>query len=138
MTKETTMGIFSKSPDAASPEPDRLREITTDKAEAAARFSAAIAAAGEAMVALFDADRAFLAEYRRRHGGEAYSPSRLMHQFRGSLLGELELNAPDLLSHLNQPRQSRARAETVASLIARQVENDLSSVPQPQPKEPSQ
>lgn len=134
------MGIFSKPlPDSPEPEgPDRLREIATDKAEAAARFSSAIAAAGEAMIALFDADRAFLAEYRRRHGSEAYSPSRLMHQFRGSLLGELELNAPDLLSHLNQPRQSRARAETVASLIARQVENDLSSVPQPLPKEPTQ
>lgn len=137
------MGIFSKPlPDIPEPEaiaqPDRLREIATEKAEAAARFSSAIAAAGEAMVALFDADRAFLAEYRRRHRSEAYPAARLMHQFRGSLLGELELNAPDLLSHLNQPRQSRARAETVASLIARQVENDLSSVPQPQPKEPSQ
>lgn len=137
------MGIWnSKRPDGPEPDapeaPDRLREIATGKAEAAARFSAAIAAAGEAMVALFDADRAFLAEYRRRHGSEAYPAARLMHQFRGSLLGELELNAPDLLSHLNQPRQSRARAETVASLIARQVENDLSSVPQPEPKEPTQ
>ncbi|MBI1191406.1 MAG: hypothetical protein GC200_12095 [Tepidisphaera sp.] len=138
MTKEINMGIFGKSPDAASPEPDRLREIATAKAEAAARFSAAITAAGEAMTALFDADRAFLAEYRQRHGSEAYSASRLTHQFRGTLLQDLELNAPELLRHLNQPRQSRAKAQTVANLIARQVENDLSSVPQPQPKETAQ
>lgn len=131
------MGIFSK-PQPDSPEPDRLREIANEKAEAAARFSAAIAAAGDAMTALFDADRAFLAEYRTRHGSEAYPAARLMHQFRGTLLGELEVNAPDLLRHLNQPRQSRAKAQTVANLIARQVENDLSSEPQPQPKEPAQ
>jgi hypothetical protein len=131
------MGIFSKpQPDTkASPEPDRLREIAADKVAAAERFSTAIAAAGEAMVALFDADRAFLAEYRQRHGTEAHSASRLMHMFRGGLLGELELSAPDLLRHLHQPRQSRAKAQTIASLIARQVENDLASVPQP--KEPA-
>lgn len=128
-----------KQPQPDSPEPDgtdRLREIATEKAEAAARFSAAIAAAGEAMTALFDADRAFLAEYRARHGSEAYSGSRLTHLFRGGLLGELELSAPDLLRHLHQPRQSRAKANTIASLIARQVENDLASVPQL--KEPAQ
>jgi len=130
------MGIFSKpQPDASGPEPDRLREIAADKVAAAERFSTAIAAAGEAMVALFDADRAFLAEYRQRHGSEAHSASRLMHMFRGALLGELELSAPDLLRHLHQPRQSRAKANTIASLIARQVENDLASVPQP--KEPA-
>lgn len=129
-------------PDTIAPEPeaaattDRLREIAADKVEAAARFSAAIAAAGEAMTALFDADRAFLAEFRARHGSEAYSGSRLMHLFRGALLGELELNAPDLLAHLHLPRQSRARAETIASQIARQVENDLAS--EAQLKEPAQ
>jgi hypothetical protein len=68
-------------------------------------------------------------------GTEAHSASRLMHMFRGGLLGELELSAPDLLRHLHQPRQSRAKAQTIASLIARQVENDLASVPQP--KEPA-
>jgi len=130
------MGIFGKSPDTTGPEPDRLREIANEKAEAAARFSAAIAAAGDAMTTLFDADRAFLAEYRTRHGSEAYPAARLMHQFRGTLLGELEVNAPDLLRYLNQPRQSRAKARTVASLIAQQVENDLAA--QPQPKEPAQ
>ena len=120
------MGIFKQQrPD----EPDAIRDAAKAKVEAAQRFSAAIAAAGEAMNALFDADRAFLAEYRRRYGSDAHSASRLMHQFRGSLLGELELNAPDLLRHLNQPRQSRAKAQTVASLIARQVDNDLSSLP---------
>ena len=129
------MGIWNKQrPDG--PESDRLREIAAEKVEAAARFSAAIAAAGEAMNALFDTDRAFLAEYRRRHGSEAHSGSRLTHQFRGTLLQDLELNAPDLLRHLSQPRQSRAKAQTVASLIARQVENDLSSLPQS--KEPAQ
>ena len=134
------MGIFSKTrPDTPEPEgPDRLREIAADKVEAAARLSAAIAELGSAASALFDSDRAFLAEFRARHGSEAYSASRLMHQFRGTLLGDFELGAPDLLRHLNQPRQSRARAETVASLIARQVENDLASQPQPQSKEPEQ
>lgn len=131
------MALWNKQrPDAPEPDapemPDRLREIATGKAEAAARFSSAIAAAGEAMTALFDADRAFLAEYRLRHGGEAYSASRLMHQFRGMLLSDLELGAPDLLRYLNQPRQSRAKANTVASLIARQVENDLASEPKPE------
>tara|TARA_B100000678_G_scaffold157481_2_gene131494 strand:- start:457 stop:843 length:387 start_codon:yes stop_codon:yes gene_type:complete len=128
------MGIWNKPPDGE--QPDSLREIAGEKVEAAARFSAAIAAAGEAMNDLFDSDRAFLAEYRQRYGSEAHSASRLTHQFRGTLLGDLELNAPDLLRHLNQPRQSRAKAQTVATLIARQVENDLSSLPQP--KEPAQ
>ena len=128
------MGIFKQRPDG--PEPDRLRQIAAEKVEAAERFSKAIAAAGVAMTVLFDADRAFLAEYRQRYGSEAHSASRLMHQFRGTLLGELELNAPDLLRHLDQPRQSRAKAQTVASLIARQVENDLSSLPAE--KEPAQ
>jgi hypothetical protein len=132
------MGIFSSKPqpDASGPEPDRLREIAAEKVKAAERFSKAIAEAGEAMTTLFDADRAFLAEYRQRHGSEAYPAARLMHQFRGTLLGELEVNAPDLLRYLNQPRQSRAKARTVASLIAQQVENDLAA--QPQPKEPAQ
>ncbi|MXO62519.1 hypothetical protein [Qipengyuania oceanensis] len=133
------MGIWNKRPDA--PEPDgghtnRLREIAAEKVEAAERFSSAIAAAGEAMNDLFDADRAFLAAYRERYGSEAHSASRLMHQFRGTLLGELELSAPDLLRHLNQPRQSRAKAQTIATLIARQVDNDLSSLPAE--KEPAQ
>ena len=127
------MGIFKQQrPD----EPDAIREAAKAKIEAAERFSSAIAAAGEAMNALFDADRAFLAEYRERYGAEAHSASRLMHQFRGTLLGELELSAPDLLRHLNQPRQSRAKAQTIASLIARQVDNDLSSLPAE--KEPAQ
>ena len=133
------MGIFKQRLDGPEPEtehPDRLSEIATEKVEAAACFSKAIAAAGEAMNALFDADRAFLAKYRQRYGSEAHSGSRLMHQFRGSLLGELELSAPDLLRYLNQPRQSRAKAQTIASLIARQVENDLSSLPAE--KEPAQ
>lgn len=129
------MGIWNK-PQPDAPEPDRLREIAAEKVAAAERFSSAIAAAGEAMNALFDADRAFLAEYRTRHGSEAYSASRLTHQFRGTLLQDLELGAPDLLRHLNQPRQSRAKAQTVASLIARQVENDLAA--QPAQEEPVQ
>ncbi len=133
------MGIWNKRPDAPEPDgghTDRLREIAAEKVEAAERFSKAIAAAGEAMTALFDADRAFLAAYRERYGSEAHSASRLMHQFRGTLLGELELSAPDLLRHLNQPRQSRAKAQTIATLIARQVDNDLSSLPAE--KEPAQ
>lgn len=132
------MKLWNKpQPDAPEPEgPDRLREVAAGKVAAAARVSAAIAELGAAATALFDADRAFLAEYRTRHGSEAYSPSRLMHQFRGTLLGDFELGAPDLLNHLKQPRQSRAKAETIASLIARQVENDLAS--EAQLKEPAQ
>lgn len=128
------MGIFSKTP--PSPEPDRLHQIAAERIAAAERFSAAIAAAGEAMEALFEADRAFQAEYAQRHGGELYSSSRLMHQFRGALLGDLELNAPELLRYLNQTRQSRANAQSVASLIATQVRIDLSSLPIE--KEPAQ
>ena len=134
------MGIWNnKRPDGPEPEteqPDRLREIAAEKVEAAERFSSAIAVAGEAMNALFDADRAFLAEYRQRYGGEAHTAARLMHQFRATLLQDLELSAPELLRYLNQPRQSRAKAQTVAALIARQVENDLSSLPAE--KEPAQ
>lgn len=127
------MGIWNnRRPDG--PEPDRLHEIAAEKVAAAGRFSKAMAEAGAAMNDLFNADRAFLAEYRKRHGCEAHSASRLTHQFRGTLLQDLELNAPDLLRHLSQPRQSRAKAQTVANLIARQVENDLASFPQP--KEP--
>jgi hypothetical protein len=117
-------------------EPDRLSEIAAERIAAAERFSAAIAAAGVAMDALFAADQAFQAEYRQRHGGELYSSSRLMYQFRGALLGDLELNAPELLRYLNQPRQSRATAQSVASLIATQVRHDLSSLPTK--KEPTQ
>lgn len=122
------MGLFSKTqPD--TPQPDRLREIAAERIAAAERFSAAIAAAGEAKDALFAADAAFRAEYAQRHGGELYSSSRLMHAFRGALLGDLELNAPELLRYLNQTRQSRANAKSVASLIATQVRHDLSSLP---------
>lgn len=132
------MGIWNKphSPEPDGGHTDRLREIAGEKVEAAARFSAAIAAAGEAMNDLFDADRAFLAEYRQRYGGEAHTAARLMHQFRATLLQDLELSAPELLRYLNQPRQSRAKAQTIATLIARQVENDLSSLPAE--KEPAQ
>ena len=134
------MGIWnSKRPDAPEPEteqPDRLREIAAQKVEAAERLSASLAEAGTAFEPLLAADRAYLAEYRDRNGSEAHSAYRLMHQFRGTLLGDLELNAPDLLRYLNQPRQSRAKAQTIASLIARQVDNDLSSLPTE--KEPAQ
>lgn len=131
------MGIFSKPPrDASGPEPDRLWEAACDKKDAAARLSAAITAAGEAMTALFDADRAFCAEWNARHGDWGHGTARLMRQLRPMLLGDLELNAPELLQHLNQPRQSRGRCETIASLIARQVDNDLAS--EPLPKEPAQ
>ena len=62
------MGIWNKphSPEPDGGHTDRLREIAGEKVEAAERFSSAIAAAGEAMTALFDADRAFLAEYRHQ------------------------------------------------------------------------
>ena len=134
------MGIWnSKRPDGPEPEteqPDRLREIAAQKVEAAERLSASLAEAGIAFEALFAADRAYLAAYRERYGSEAHSASRLMHQFRGTLLGDLELNAPDLLRYLDQPRQSRAKAQTIATLIARQVDNDLSSLPAE--KEPAQ
>jgi hypothetical protein len=130
------MKLWNKPTQPDTPEPDRLREIAGERIAAAERFSAAIAAAGDAMTALFEADRGFQAEYAQRHGGELYSSSRLMHQFRGGLLGDLELNAPDLLRYLNQPRQSRATAQSVASLIATQVRHDLSSLPTE--KEPAQ
>lgn len=123
-------------PDAPLPggeAPDRLREIAAGKKAAAERLSAAIAEAGEALEALFEADRAFLQEWHDRHGDWGHGASRLMHQLRSMLLLDLELSAPRLLAYLNQPRQSRARAETIASFIARQVENDLSA--QPLPKE---
>jgi hypothetical protein len=53
-------------------EPDRLSEIAAERIAAAERFSAAIAAAGVAMDALFAADQAFQAEYAQRHGVELY------------------------------------------------------------------
>jgi hypothetical protein len=130
------MKLWNSKTQLDTPEPDRLREIAGERIAAAERFSAAIAAAGDAMAALFETDRAFQAEYAQRHGGELYSSSRLMHAFRGGLLGDLELNAPDLLRYLNQPRQSRASAQSVASLIATQVRHDLSSLPTE--KEPAQ
>lgn len=127
------MGIFKQQrPD----EPDAIRDAAKAKIEAAERFTSALAAAGEAMTALFDADRAFLAAHRQKYGAEAHPASRLMNQFRTTLLLDLELNAPELLRYLNQPRQSRAKAQTVAALIARQVDNDLSSLPAE--KEPAQ
>ncbi len=137
------MGIFSKPPpeQSASPEPegpDRLREIAAEKVAAANRLSAAIAEIGAAAEALFDADRAFCSEWLERHGNIGHGASRLMRQFRPFLLCDLELNAPQLLKYLEQPRQSRAKAQTIAHQIARQVENDLASEPQPQPKEPAQ
>lgn len=132
------MGIFSKTqPDSPEPEgPDRLREIAAEKVAAANRLSAAITEIGAAAEALFDADRAFCSEWLERHGDTGHGASRLMRQFRPFLLCDLELNAPQMLKYLEQPRQSRAKAQTIASQIARQVESDLSSEPQPQPKEP--
>lgn len=128
------MGMFSK-PHSPEPEgPDRLREIAAEKVAAANRLSAAIAEIGAAAEALFDADRAFCSEWLERHGNTGHGASRLMRQFRPFLLCDLELNAPQMLKYLEQPRQSRAKAQTIASQIARQVENDLASVPQP--KEP--
>lgn len=138
------MKLWNTRPEQANPEPgipgqpDRLREIAADKTAAAARLSAAIAEMGAAATALFDADRAFCSEWLVRHGDTGHGTSRLMRQFRPFLLCDLELNAPDLLKYLEQPRQSRAKAQTIASQIARQVENDLASEPQPQPKEPAQ
>ncbi len=128
------MGMFSK-PHSPEPEgPDRLREIAAEKVAAANRLSAAIAEIGAAAEALFNADRAFCSEWLERHGNTGHGASRLMRQFRPFLLCDLELNAPQMLKYLEQPRQSRAKAQTIASQIARQVENDLASVPQP--KEP--
>ncbi|WP_292623634.1 hypothetical protein [Novosphingobium sp. 17-62-19] len=130
------MGMFSK-PHSPEPEgPDRLREIAAEKVAAANRLSAAIAEMGAAAEALFDADRAFCSEWLERHGNTGHGASRLMRQFRPFLLCDLELNAPQMLKYLEQPRQSRAKAQTIASQIARQVENDLAAVPQP--KEPAQ
>ncbi|GEM_PF-881619 len=136
------MGIWKRPEQEASPEPgapgqpDRLREIAAEKVAAAARLSAAIAEMGAATTAMFDADRAFCSEWLERHGNTGHGTTRLMRQFRPFLLCDLELNAPDLLKYLEQPRQSRAKAQTIAHQIARQVENDLASEPQPQPKEP--
>lgn len=136
------MGIWKRPEQQASPEPgapdqpDRLREIAAEKVAAAARLSAAIAEMGAAAEAMFDADRAFCSEWLERHGNSGHGASRLMRQFRPFLLCDLELNAPQLLKYLEQPRQSRAKAQTIAHQIARQVENDLASEPQPQPKEP--
>ena len=136
------MGIWKMrgdTPEPGSPGyPDRLREIAADKKEAAARLSAAIAEMGAAASALFDADRAFCAEWNERHGNWGHGVSRLMRQFRPFLLCDLELNAPQMLRYLEQRRQSRARCQTIAYQIARQVESDLTSEPQPQPKEQAQ
>lgn len=128
------MGIWNKP--HSTPEPDRLREIAAEKVAAAHRLSAAIAEMGAAATALFDADRAFCSEWLERHGDRGHGTSRLMRQFRPLLLCDLELNAPLMLKYLEQPRQSRAKAQTIASQIARQVENDLSSLPVE--KEPAQ
>jgi len=125
------------APEPGAPDtPDRLREIAAEKVAAANRLSAAIAEMGAAAEALFDADRAFCSEWLERHGNTGHGASRLMRQFRPFLLCDLELNAPQMLKYLEQPRQSRAKAQTIASQIARQVENDLAAVPQP--KEPAQ
>ena len=136
------MKLWNKRQQPDTPEPgaadtpDRLRQIAADKVAAANRLSAAIAEMGAAAEALFDADRAFCSEWLERHGNTGHGASRLMRQFRPFLLCDLELNAPQMLKYLEQPRQSRAKAQTIATQIARQVENDLASEPQPQPKEP--
>lgn len=129
------MGIWSKpQPDAASPEPegpDRLREIAAEKVAAATRLSAAIAEMGAATTALFEADKAFCREWNERHGDWGHGTARLMRQLRPMLLCDLELNAPQMLKYFEQPRQSRARCKPIDEQIARQVENDLASEPQP-------
>lgn len=120
------MGIWNKQPrEKAGP----VRDAAAAKVEAAERLSASLAEAGAAFEALFAADRAYLAAYREQYGDAAFSSSLLMNRFRGMLLCELELSAPGILKYLNQPRQSLARCHTIATNIARQVENDLSSLP---------
>lgn len=128
------MKLWNSKTPPDGPEPDRLREIAAEKVAAAARLSAAIAEVGAATDALFAADRAFCAEWLVRHGDTGHGGSRIMRQFRQFLLCDLELNAPHLLKYLEQPRQSRARCDTFANHIARQVENDLASEPKPQPQ----
>lgn len=134
------MKLWNTRPEQANPQPDRLREIGAEKVAAAARLSAAIAEMGAAADALFDADRAFCAEWLARHGDTGHGSSRLMRQFRSFLLTDFELNAPQMLKYLEQRRQSLARCDTFANRIARQVEEDLASEPQPQPEqqEPAQ
>jgi len=127
------MGILNrKPPDTLGP----VNKAAASRVEAAERLSASLAQVGAAFEALFAADREFLGAYRKQYGAEAYSPSLLMNRFHGMLLADLELSAPELLRYLSQPRQSRAKAQTIATLIARQVENDLSSLPTE--KEPAQ
>lgn len=136
------MKLWNKPQQPDSPEPgtpghpDRLREIAAEKVAAANRLSAAIAEIGAAAEALFDADRAFCSEWLERYGNTGHGASRLMRQFRPFLLCDLELNAPQMLKYLEQPRQARAKAQTIASQIARQVENDLAA--QPAQEEPVQ
>lgn len=131
------MGIFSKpQPDASGPEPDRLREIAADKIAAAERLSAAIVEMGAATTALLDADRAFWIEWHARHGDYGESTRRLMNQLRPFLLGDIVLNAPAMPNHLNLPRQRGTTGATIASLIARQTNDDLAS--EAQLKEPAQ
>jgi len=131
------MGIFSKpQPDASGPEPDRLREIAADKIAAAERLSAAIVEMGAATTALLDADRAFWMEWHNRHGDYGESTRRLMNQLRTFLLGDIVLNAPDMPNYLNLPRQRGTTDATIASLIARQTNDDLAS--EAQLKEPAQ
>lgn len=127
------MGIWNKQPPEAA---DPIRQAANDKVAAAVRLSKALSEAGAAFDNLFEADRAYLGAYRQEHGGAAYSSSLLMNRFRGMLLCELELSAPGMLKYLDQPRQSLARCHTIATNIARQVDNDLSSLPQS--KEPTQ
>jgi len=122
------MGLLNrKPPESANP----VLAAAAEKKAAAERLSASLAEAGVAFEALFAADRAYLAAYRQEYGAEAFSGSLLMNRFRGMLLCDLELNAPELLKYLNQPRQSRARCSRISDQIARQVDNDLSSLPQP-------
>src|SRR3546814_15744127 len=101
---------------------DWSSDVCSSDLAAANRLSAAIAEIGAAAEALFDADRAFCSEWLERHGNTGHGASRLMRQFRPFLLCDLELNAPPMLKYLEQPRQSRAKAQTIASQIARRSE----------------
>lgn len=134
------MNLSNKpQPDAPEPDtiaPDRLREIAADKIAAAERLSAAIVELGTATTALLDADRAFWIEWHNRHGDYGESAWRLMGQLRTFLLGDIVLSAPEMPHYLNLPRQSATTRETIASIIARQTNDDLAS--EAQLKEPAQ
>ena len=110
--------LFKKIP-AKDAEIDPVEEAAQRRLEAARELTESIAAAGKAMVALTKAE----SEYNAVAATE--NQMRFAQQLFPFLIGEMNLNAPEMSRFLRLPHIAPSRCESIAVLVERQVKADL-------------